>query len=157
MQLNQFLIKPRDFDKLKSFCNEYLLEVKKYILGEKDNETCPNHEVVTKYMEHYEIIPKILSPYLLHENESFLYFYIYKIAKYLKKHILLFLTDYFPTFCEILGTIIFMMMMFGGITFGFIEFFKEILKAPISIKNHKFNMELKWKSKYLKRNRPWPL
>lgn len=157
MQFNQFLIKPRDFDKLQTFCEEYLLEVKKYLWDETDDKYCKNHEVVTRYITHHEFIPKILAPYLLHENESSLSFYSYKIFKYLKRHIHMFLLDYFPTFCEIFGTILLAVMLFGGVTFGFIELFKEILKAPISIKNKKFCMELKWKSKYLKRNRPWPL
>ena len=157
MQLNQFLIKTRDFDKLETFCEEYLLEVKKYLWDETDDKCCKNHEVVTRYIEHNNVIPKILVPYLLHENESFLSFYSYKIFKYLKKHIYLFLLDYFPTFCEILSAILLFILLLGGVTFGFIEFIKEHLKASILIKNKKINLELKWKSKYLQRNRPWPL
>lgn len=157
MQFNQFLIKPRDFDKLETFCEEYLTEVKKFLWDESDDKCCKNHEVVTRYIEHYEVIPKILAPYLLHENENILLFYSYKIFKYLKTHTQSFLLDYFPTFCEILGTILLTIMLLGGITYGFIEILKETLKAHISIKNRKLNLELKWKSKYLERNRPWPL
>lgn len=157
MQLNQFLIKPRDFDKLETFCDEYLLEVKKYLWDETDDKCCKNHEVVTRYIGHHEFILKVLAPYLLYENETFLSFYSYKVYKYLKRHIHLFLLDYFPTFCEMLGTILFVIMLFCGLVFGYFEFLKEVLKAPISIKNKKFNIELKMKSKYLKRNRPWPL
>jgi len=93
----------------------------------------------------------------LHENESFLSFYSYKVFKYLKRHIHLFLLDYFPTFCEIFGTILLAILLFGGVAFGVIEFLKESLKASISIENKKINIEFKWKSKYLQRNRPWPL
>lgn len=157
MQLNQFLIKPKDFDKLETFCEEYLLEVKKYLWDETDNQICKNYEVATRYSEHRNVIPKILTPYLLHENENYLSFYSYKICKYLKNHIHLFLLDYFPTFCEIFRTILLAIMLFVGLAFGFLEFLKEVLKAPISIKNKKFNMELKMKSKYLQRSRPWPL
>ena len=157
MQLNQFLIKPKDFDKLETFCEEYLLEVKKYLWDKTDDKCCKNHEVVTRYIEHHNVIPKILAPYLLHENENFLSFYSYKVFKYLKNHIHLFLLDYFPTFCEILGAVLFVIFLWGGLVFGYIEFLKEVLKAPISIKNKKFNMTLKMKSKYLKRNRPWPI
>ena len=157
MQFNQFLIKPKDFDKLETFCEEYLLEVKKYLWDETDDKICKNYDVATRYSEHRNVIQKILEPYLLHENENFLSFYSYKVFKYLKYHIHLFLLDYFPTFCKILGTILLPIMLLGGFTFGCLEFLKEVLKAPISIKNKKFNMTLKMKSKYLKRNRPWPL
>ena len=157
MQFNQFLIKPKDFDKLETFCKEYLLEVKKYLWDKTDNQICKNYEVATRYGEHRNVIQKILAPYLLHENENFLSFYSYKVFKYLKYHIHLFLLDYFPTFCEILGIILLAIMLLGGVAFGLLELLKEVLKAPISIKNKKFNMELKMKSKYLQRNRPWPL
>ena len=157
MRFNQFLIKPRDFDKLETFCEEYLLEVKKYLWDETDDKCCKNYEVATRYIEHHNVAQKILAPYLLHENESFLSFYSYKIFKYLKRHIHLFLLDYFPTFCEIFGTILLAILLFGGVAFGFLEFLKEYLKASISIENKKINMEFKWKSKYLQRNRPWPL
>ena len=157
MQFNQFLIKPKDFDKLETFCEEYLIEVKKYLWDETDNQICKNYEVAIRYSEHRNVIQKILRPYLLHENENFLSFYSYKIFKYLKNHIHLFLLDYFPTFFEIFGTILLAIMLLGGLAFGPLELLKEVLKAPISIKNKKFNIELKMKSKYLKRNRPWPL
>ncbi len=157
MQLNQFLIKPKDFDKLETFCEEYLLEVKKYLWDETDNQICKNYEVATRYSEHRNVIQKILTPYLLHENENYLSFYSYKIGKYLKNQIHLFLLGYFPTVCEILGTVLLSIMLLGGVAFGFLEILKEVLKAPISIKNKKFNMELKMKSKYLQRSRPWPL
>ena len=34
--------KPKDFDKLETFCEEYLLEVKKYLWDETDNQICKN-------------------------------------------------------------------------------------------------------------------
>ena len=157
MQFNQFLIKPKDFDKLETFCEEYLLEVKKYLWDETDDQCYKNYGVLTRYIDHRNVIQKILAPYLLHENENFLSFYSYKVFKYLKYHVHLFLLDYFPTFCEILGTILLAIMLLGGVAFGLLELLKEVLKAPISIKNKKFNIELKMKSKYLQRNRPWPL
>jgi len=157
MQANKFLIRPKDYDKLETFCGEYLTHVKDYIYGKKDNEPFSNYDVVTYYNDHYEKIPQILSSYLYHENESKFSFWIYKINKYLKSHIDLFLRDYFPAFCEILGTILFILALMLGMLYALFEFAKEILKAPITLKNGKLSFELKWKSSYLKRNRPWPL
>lgn len=157
MEANKFLIKIKDFDKLSSFCDEYFSHVKDYISGKMDKEICSNYYVATCFNQHYEIIPQILSSYLYHENESKLSFGIYKISKYLKNHLGLFLMDYFPTFCEMIGNILFVFALIGGVLYSFIEFAKELLKAPISIKNAKIKFELKMKSSYLKRNRPWPL
>ena len=64
MQFNQFLIKPKDFDKLETFCEEYLLEVKKYLWDETDDKICKNYEVATRYSEHRNVIQKILEPYV---------------------------------------------------------------------------------------------
>lgn len=157
MDLNQFLIKPKDYDKLTTFCDEYLMHVKDYIYGESKDEVCPNYYVATIFNKHNEKILQILSSYLSHENESRFSFYIYKGIKYLKAHIIFFLQDYFPSFCEMLGSILLFFMLLGGILFGFLELLKEILKAPIKIENGKINFKLKLKSSYLKRNRPWPL
>lgn len=157
MEFNQFLIKPKDYDKLKTFCDTYLEHVSNYIYGRREKETCPNYYVATVFNEHYEKIPKLLSSYLLHENESKLSFYIYKGFKYLKTHLFLFIQDYCPSFCEILGDIVFVLMLLGGVILTIIEFIKEILKAPIKIEHGKVNFQFKWKSKYLNRNRPWPL
>lgn len=157
MQVNKFLIKPKDYDKLNSFCDEYFSHVKDYISGKMDKEICSNYYVATCFNRHYEVIPQILSSYLYHENESKLSFWIYKIKKYLKNHLGLFLRDYFPAFCEIISTILLAVCLFFGLLYAFIEYLKEILKAPISIKDGKIHFEFKEKSSYLKRNRPWPL
>ncbi len=157
MQANKFLIKPKDYDKLETFCDEYLTHVKDYIYRKKDNESCPNYDVATYYNDHYEKIPQILSSYLYYENESKFSFWIYKINKYLKSHVGLFLRDYFPAFCRILADILFTLALAMGMLYALFEFAKEILKAPITLKNGKPSFELKRKSSYLKRNRPWPL
>lgn len=157
MESNKFLIKPKDYDKLISFCNEYTSSVQAYIYGKRENESCPNFCVVDCFNRHYKIIPQILSSYLYYENESKLSFWLYKIFKYLKKHMHLFLLDYFPSLCEIISTILLILLLILGILYTLLEFIKEILKAPILVKNGKIKFDLKMKSPYLKRNRPWPL
>ena len=157
MERNKSLIKLKDYDKLRTLCDEYLGHVYDYIYGKRENEICENYYVATVFNEHYEKISKLLSPYLLHENESRISFYAYKFAKYLKSHVFLFFQDYFPTFCEIAGTIIFLFMVSGGFMFGLIELIKEVLKASIKFEKYKIKFNLKWKSCYLNRNRPWPL
>ena len=157
MEFNKFLLKPKDFDKLNSFCDKYLTHVQNYIEGKQENEICRNYYVATCFNEHYEIIPQILSSYLYHENENKLSFLIYKLQKYLKTNCSEFLLDYFPSIMDILGTILLIICLFLGFLYSLLEFIKEILKAPISLKNGKFEFSLRHKSKYLKRNRPWPL
>ncbi|MBE7713764.1 MAG: hypothetical protein E7Z87_08470 [Cyanobacteria bacterium SIG26] len=157
IEQNKFLIKPRDYDKLYSFCENYLSEVGDYVYGRKENEICSNHDVVACFNQHYKTIPQILYSYLYYENESQFSFYLYKIQKYLKKHIREFLLDYFPSFCQIIGDILFLILLLGGILFTIFEAIKELLKADIEKTNGKFSMKFKCKSAALKRNRPWPL
>lgn len=157
IEQNKFLIKPRDYDQLYSFCENYLLEVGDYVYGKKENEICSNYDVVTCFNQHYKVIPKILYSYLYYENESRLSFYLYKIQKYLKNHIGEFFMDYFPSFCKMIGEILFFVLFLGGILYTIFEGFKELLKADIEKTNGKYSMEFKCKSLALKRNRPWPL
>lgn len=157
MQFNQFLIKPKDFDKLDSFCREYITEVVNYIYDIKNERIYPPSVLTEKYQEHLDIIKKILSPYLLSENENILFFYFYKIKKYLKRHIRLFLIDYFPTFFENIGSTILIILLILGVIWYIIELIKEILKGTISFNNGRVSLKLKLKSAYLERNRPWPL
>ena len=70
MEANKYLIKLKDFDKLNSFCDKYISHVRDYIDGKCEDKMCRNHDVVTCFNEHYEVIPQILSSYLYHENES---------------------------------------------------------------------------------------
>jgi len=157
IEQNKFLIKPRDYDKLYSFCEKYLSEAGDYIYGRKENEICSNHDVVTCFNQYYKVIPKILYSYLYYENENRLSFYFYKIQKYLKNHLGEFFLDYFPSFCKIIRGNLFIVLLLGGILYTVFEAFKELLKADIEKTNGKYSMKFKWKSAVFKRNRPWPL
>ncbi len=157
IEQNKFLIRPRDYDKLYSFCENYLSEVGNYIYGRKEDEICSNHDLVTCFNQHYKVIPKILYSYLYYENESRLSFYLYQIQKYLKKHFIKFFLDYFPSFCKLVGEILFFVMLLCGILYTIFEAFKELLKADIKKTNGKYSINFKCKSAALKRNRPWPL
>lgn len=153
---NRFLIKRNDYETLSSYCEKFLSHVFKYINEEQDNEICSNYYIVADYNQHLKVIDKILSPYFYYGKED-LSFLIYKIWKYIKKHFHLFLIDYFPTFCEIFSSIIFIFLFIAGLLYAYIEIAKEYLKAPIKLKKFRLKFELKMKSEYLKRNRPWPL
>lgn len=154
---NMFLIRKKDYDELLCYCDDFLSYVKDYLYGKNDKDFCPNYNLVNSYNESHEKIPKILSKYLYYENENILAFGFYKIYMYLKSHFSLFIDDYFPTFRNIILNIIFIICILLGLLYAIFEFLKELLKGDFLFKNSKLNFKLKKKSKYLKRNRPWPL
>ncbi len=157
MNINKFLIRPKDYDRLISFCSQYLSHIDSYLFDKEINKICPNYQIAICFNEHYTMIPKILSSYLYYENECKFFFWLYKIIKYFKNHIKLFLLDYFPFICDVVSTILLSFCLLLGLIYTYFEYLKELLKATILIENGKIKLKLKMKSSYLKRNRPWPL